>query len=140
MNFQNYSKTGDEIVMEVANELGIPEDKELAIRILRAVLHVIRSGLTFEESYQLMEEFPLFIKGIYVQGWNNRDQLKKIKNMTEFVRAFIHEDRPEGHHDIRTVKDGENAIRAVFIVLKRHISEYKINKLLHSFPTELIPL
>jgi uncharacterized protein (DUF2267 family) len=100
-------------------------------------LHALRSQISIEESHELIEQFPLSIKGIYLQGWNPREKPKKIVHINEFVREVIHEDRPNGHRDIATAKDGENAVRAVFKVIRRYVSEGEIQQIRRSLPPEL---
>jgi uncharacterized protein (DUF2267 family) len=140
MNFNQYIEKGQLIVSEVAEELGFPEDKDLAGRILRAVLHTLRERLTIQESFQMMAQFPMMLKAIYVDGWKYREKPVKIKNIGEFVRAVIHKDFPNGHHDINTAKDGENAIMAVLKVIRNHVSEGEIRDILQTLPADLRPL
>ena len=65
MNFHKYADKGNLILNEVASELGKNEDKKLAGRMLRSVLHVLRSRLTIEESFQLIAQLPMAIKAVY---------------------------------------------------------------------------
>ncbi|MBL6445644.1 DUF2267 domain-containing protein [Fulvivirga sp. 29W222] len=137
MDFLKYAEKGNNILNEVAVELGFPDNKELAGRILRAVLHTLRARLTIQESFQLMAQLPLVLKGVYVEGWKYQEKPFRIKHIGEFITNVIHEDYPVGHHDIATVKDGENAIMAVLKVLRRHISEGEVQSILASIPQEL---
>lgn len=137
MDFTQYAGKGNQIVNEVAEELGFPGNKDLAGRILRAVLHTLRERLTIQESFQLMAQLPLVLKGLYVEGWKYQEKPFRIKHIGEFVLNVIREDYPAGHHDISTVKDGENAIMAVLKVLRNHISEGEVQDILASIPSEL---
>ncbi|MBK6264382.1 DUF2267 domain-containing protein [Marivirga sp. S37H4] len=140
MKFDKYVETANKIIKEIAEELGFPEDRELAGRVLKAVLHTLRSRLTIQESFQLMAQLPMLLKAIYVDGWKYQEKPLRIKHIGEFVREVIHEDKPLGHHDISTSKDGENAIRAVFKVIRKHVSEGEINHILVNLPPDLRPL
>lgn len=137
MNFKNHTETGERIVKEVAIALGFPDDKDLAARLLSAVLHVLRSQLTIEQSFRLMAHFPIILKGIYVDGWKYQEKPFKVKTIGDFVREVIHEDWPLGKQDISTVAEGENAIFAVFQVIKRRVSENEIEDILLSLPITL---
>ncbi|MDH5379933.1 MAG: DUF2267 domain-containing protein [Cyclobacteriaceae bacterium] len=137
MNFRKYAEKADIIVNEVAEELGCTGDKKLATRILKAVLHTLRERLTIQESFQLMSQLPMLIKALYVENWKYREKPRRIKSVGAFLKAVIHEDAPMGHHDIQSVKDGENAIRAVFKVLRNHVSEGEINGILQILPKDL---
>jgi len=137
MNFENYAAKGNQIVNEIASELGFPENKQLAGRLLRATLHTLRDRLTIPESFQLIAQLPMVLKAVYVEGWKYHEKPNRIKHIGEFVREVIHEDQPVGHHDISTTKDGENAVRAVLKVLKSHISEGEVEDILRSIPSDL---
>ncbi|GAA0893657.1 DUF2267 domain-containing protein [Fulvivirga kasyanovii] len=137
MDFIKHAEKGNHILNEVASELGFPGNKELAGRMLRAVLHTLRARLTIQESFQLMAQLPLVLKGLYVEGWKYQEKPFRIKHIGEFVTHVIREDYPAGHHDITTVKDGENAIMGVLKVLRSHITEGEVQSILASIPREL---
>lgn len=140
MDFQQYVQKAEAIQNEVARELGFPADKKLAGRILRAVLHTLRQRLTIQESFQMMSQFPMLLKAIYVDGWKYTEKPSKIRNVGEFVKEVIRQDTPAGHYDISTAKDGENVIRAVLKVIRKHVSEGEIRDILDTMPKELRPL
>lgn len=137
MNYKLYIEKAQLMIEEVAEELGFPEDHHLAERMLRAVLHALRSRLTIQESFQMMAQLPMLMKALYVDGWKYREKPKRIKHIGDFIREVVHEDFPLAHHDITTSKDGENVVRAVFKVLRNHISEGEINHILAVLPPEL---
>ncbi|MDX1629749.1 MAG: DUF2267 domain-containing protein [Fulvivirga sp.] len=137
MKFDQYAAKGNQIVNEIAIELGFPENKELAGRLLRATLHTLRDRLTIPMSFQLMAQLPMVLKALYVEGWKYQEKPHRIKHIGEFIREVIHEDQPAGHHDIATAKDGENAVRAVLKVLRSHISEGEVVHILKSIPPDL---
>ncbi len=140
MDFYKYADKGNEILHEVAEELGFPNDHKLAMRLLRSVLHVLRDRLTIEESFHMIAQLPLVIKGLYVEGWNIHKEHKKPKNIGDFIKEVIKNDYPVGHHDVTGTKDGQNAIMAVFKVLKKHVSEGEIQDMIAVMPDELRPL
>ena len=140
MKYNLYIEKAQLIIKEVANELGFPEDLHLAERMLRAVLHALRSRLTIQESFQLIAQLPMLLKALYVDGWKYRDKPKRMKHIGDFVREVVHEDFPLAHHDITTSKDGENVIRAVLKVIRRHVSEGEIQDILAIIPDDLKPL
>lgn len=140
MDFTKYAAKGNIILDEVAEELGFEGNRDLAGRMLRAVLHTLRERLTIQQSFQLMAQLPMMIKALYVEGWKYQEKPYRIKHVGEFIKNVIHEDFPAGHHDISTAKDGENAIKAVLKVIRRHVSEGEIKDILAGLPEELHPL
>lgn len=140
MKYQLYMEKAQVIIKEVAYELGFPEDQELAERMLKAVLHALRSRITIQESFQIMAQLPMLLKALYVEGWKYQEKPKKIKSIGEFIREVVHEDSPLGHYDIRSAKDGENVIRTVLKVIRNHISEGEVLDILAVLPNDLKPL
>ena len=137
MKFSQYADKAEIIVKEVAEELGFPEDRKLATRILRAVLHALRERLTMQESFQLMAQLPMLLKAFYVEGWKYSEKPHRIKSVGEFVKLVVHEDYPMGHHDIKTAKDGENAVMAVLKVIRNHVSEGEVRDIMAIMPVDL---
>ncbi|MDN5217186.1 DUF2267 domain-containing protein [Fulvivirgaceae bacterium BMA12] len=135
--FNKYAQKGNQMVNELATELGIPEDKETAFRILRAVLRALRNQLSIEESFQLLAQLPMSIKGIYVEQWNISKSESHARNVHDFVAAVRHQDRPMGRHDLMTAKDGINAVMAVFKILRAHVSAGEIKDIISVLPTPL---
>ncbi|MTI22204.1 DUF2267 domain-containing protein [Fulvivirga sp. RKSG066] len=137
MYYEHYAAKGNEVVNEIALELGFPADRKLAARLLRATLHTLRDRLTIPESFQFMAQLPMILKAVFVEGWQYHEKPNRIKNIGEFVREVVKEDKPVGHHDITTAKDGENAVRAVLKVLRKHISDGEIEDIVRSTPPDL---
>jgi len=137
MDFNKYADKGNLMLDEVALEIGFPQNRDLAGRILRSTLHALREVITIEESFQLMAQLPFVIKAMYIEEWKINRKTEKIKHVKDFVRKVVHEDFPAGHHDFQTVKDGENAVKAVFKVLRRHVSAGEIDDILATMPKEL---
>lgn len=137
MQFEDYAAKGNQIVNEIAVELGFPENKKLATRLLRSTLHTLRDRLSIQEAFQFMAQLPMILKAVFVEGWKYREKPNRIKHIGDFVREVIRQDQPAGHHDISTVKDGENAVRAVLKVIGNHISEGEVEDIMRSTPQEL---
>ncbi len=50
MNFEKYAEKGNRFIKDLARELGCPDDKKKAGRVLKAVLKALRNRLSHEES------------------------------------------------------------------------------------------
>lgn len=135
--FYKYAQKGNEMVNELAEELGIPEDKETAFRIMRAVLRALRNQISVEESFQLLAQLPMVMKGLYVEQWKISRKPEHVRNVYDFVKSVRHEDHPVGTHDLFTFKDGVNAVMAVFKVLRAHISEGEVEDIISVLPGPL---
>ena len=136
-NFNKHAQKGNEFVSEVARELGIPEDKDKALRILKAVLHTLRDKITPEESLQLIAQLPLFIKAIYVDGWRISGKHEKMRQKNDFLEAVISNGGVAGNDDFQTLDIAESAVRDVFHILQQHVSEGEIIDVIKILPIDL---
>ncbi len=137
MNFEKYAEKGNLFLKELAQELGCPEDKKKAGRILKAVLKALRNRLSHEESMHLLAQLPMCIKAIYVDGWKLSQTPEKIKNVSEFVQEVMKYDRPRAQQDFKDEEEAVKAIKAVFRVIKNHISDGEAQDVKAELPKQL---
>ena len=136
LRFDEYAAKGKSFVAEVAKELNT-DDQDKSGRIMRSVLRALRNRLTIEESFQFISQLPMAIKAVYVDGWKVRLNPSKLKHIEDFRTEVIRED------DIAALKDFDHdgavdeAIKAVFVVLARHISPGEIEHVLNALPVAL---
>jgi uncharacterized protein (DUF2267 family) len=137
MNFQKYAQTGEAFLNEVARELGYPQDTKKAGRVLRSTLHVLRDQSTPEESMQLISQLPMFIKAVYVDGWNPGKQGKRVRRLSDFTARVKVVDGDSGNEDFTSEGQTLGAVQAVFRVLKAHVSSGEIEDVRRTLPEEL---
>jgi len=97
--------------------------KQRAYRLLRAVLQVLRDQLTPDEAAQLSAQLPIFIRGLYYEGYDPSRTPAAIRSKAEFstrVAAIFGPEPPEALND---------AIGAVLDTLDAHISEGEMAQL-----------
>jgi uncharacterized protein (DUF2267 family) len=140
LKFNKYVHDAEAFIKEVAQEMGAPIDMDKAERILRAVLHAFRNRLTPNESLQLIAQLPMLIKAIYVDGWRISNEAKNLRTLGDFIEAVREEGGRATLNDFVTDREVENAIRAVFKVLKTHVSAGEIRDIVATLPGELRPL
>jgi uncharacterized protein (DUF2267 family) len=100
---------------------------------LRAVLHALRDRLSVPEVAQLGAQFPIFIRGIYYEGWNPSRTPIKSRGKELFLRQI----RGEFAHTRNPDIDAEDIARAIFRVLNEHISKGEIEQVKGLLPREL---
>lgn len=138
MNFEKYVEKGNLFLKELAEEIGVPGDKERAGRVLRTVLHVLRNRLTLEESFDLISQLPMCIKAIYVDGWKPSPMPDKtIKSVDDFIHSVLEEDRRSAGRDFGNEEHAKQIIKAVFRVIKRHVSDGEIQDVKGDLPKHL---
>lgn len=140
LNFNKFAAKGNEFMKDLSRELGYPEDIPKAGRVLRSILHALRSQLTVEESVQLIAQFPMFLKAVYVENWTLHKNKTKIKHLKDFFDDIRKNDTPTAQHDFHTDDDLYNAIGVVFIVLRKYVSLGEMEDIKSVLPKELKPI
>jgi len=136
-NFEKYVQDGNRFVNEIATELGLSDDRSKAYRILKSVLHVLRDKISPQESLQMIAQLPMFIKAVYVDGWKLNEKGRKLRSIDDFVNAVTEVDGMRAYFDLTRPGEAENAVRVVFKVLQRHVSEGEISDIVAILPKEL---
>ena len=114
---------------EIAEDIG--PDRQRAYHALSAVLRALRDRLTLEEAAQLAAQLPLLVRGIYYDQWRPVEQPKRVRHLDDFLALIA-----QGEGEIKPI-DPEDAARAVFKVLDRHISRGEIEQVKAELPAEI---
>jgi len=114
---------------EIMERLG--PDRQVAWKVLSTVLHKLRDRLPAALSAHLGAQLPLLVRGVFYDQYEPGRQPSDCKTAEDF-RAEV----AEWLSDIRPV-DPDAAIRAVFGVLSRHVSEGQIAKVQNALPASI---
>lgn len=114
---------------EICSDIG--PDKQVAWKVLSTVLHKLRDRLTLNLAAHLGAQLPLLVRGVYYDQFEPGKMPSELRSREEFVAEVA-----EWLSDTRPV-DPDEAIRSVFRVLSRHISEGQINKVRDALPKNL---
>ncbi|NBC33151.1 MAG: DUF2267 domain-containing protein [Alphaproteobacteria bacterium] len=106
-------------------------DETKAFAALRAVLHHLRDRLIVQEAAQLGAQLPTLIRGVYYEGWRPNETPNKDRTADAFIAAVREE--LSGHPEI----DPEIAVRAVFALLNREISQGEIEDVRQMLPEKV---
>ena len=140
LNFDKFSAEGKAFMKKLAKELGYPKDTEKAGRVLQSILHAFRNQLTVEESIQLIAQFPMFLKAVYVNNWHLSYSHPKINHVEEFLLEVCYIDRPTFQIDFPKDEDIETAISVVIMALRKYVSLGELEDIRAHLPKELKPL
>jgi uncharacterized protein (DUF2267 family) len=114
---------------EICNDLG--PDKQVAWKVLSTVLHKLRDRLTVNLAAHLGAQLPLLIRGVYYDQYEPDRMPSDLRGREDFVGEVA-----EWLSDTRPV-DPDEAVRSVFRLLSRHISEGQVNKVRDALPKSL---
>ena len=136
LNFNQFASEANAFLKEYAEGIGLGDDREKAGRILSSILHGLREVISAEESLQLMAQFPMFLKAVYVNGWSSHKK-KKVKSMTDFIDIIREFDGVTSIHDFMSDEIAENYINTTFILLRKYISLGELEDIRTSLPKDL---
>ena len=116
--------------------MNLNDDIDKAGRILSATLHGLRAIISLEESLQLIAQFPMFLKAVYVNGWSTRKK-PRVKNLVDFIDLVRKYDGNTSLHDFESDEKAENYIKTTFIVLRKYVSLGELEDIRTELPKDL---
>ena len=115
---------------ELSEELGT-EDGHHAYRVLRAFLHALRDHLSVNESAALAAQLPIFVRGVFYEGWDPSRTPDHARDLDSFLRRIADEARLSGE------TEASFAAAAAGRLLARHISPGEAGCVLRVLPGHL---
>ncbi len=107
------------------------DNRQRAYRLLRAGLHVLRDRLPVNEAVHLGSEMPLFLRGVYYEGWRPAGKPLKLRSRAEMVAHLEEAMMPD------KVPDPDAALGAVLALLLSRISAGEMADVRHAMPGEV---
>lgn len=107
------------------------QDKHLAYRALRAVLHALRDRLSVEQAAALGAQLPMLVRGLYYEAWHPGGKPVKERKKEEFLAhvGLALRDHPE--------VSVEDVTEAVFEVIAKHVSPGEVEHIKITLPDEI---
>ena len=121
----------NEWLNQLAVELGT-ENADEALPALRGVLHALRDRLPPDEATDLAAQLPLFIKGVYFEGWHPAATPVRARTRQAFLALVAkHAGRDVGEDEAETMA------RAVFRLLANRVTAGEIEDVRGNLPVEV---
>jgi uncharacterized protein (DUF2267 family) len=136
LNFNQFAKEANSFLKAYAKQMNLNNDIEKAGRILSATLHGLRDIISTEESLQLIAQFPMFLKAVYVNGWSLKKK-RKVKSLVDFIDLVRRYDGNTSIHDFESDEKAENYIKTTFIVLRKYVSLGELEDIRTELPKDL---
>ena len=108
-----------------------PTQPDASLQDVRCVLHALRDWLSTEEMTDLSSQLPVLVRGIYFENWKPLDTPVWERKKEDFIARV--EDAFSGD----MLNDPDEAVRAVFRLLDRHISHGEIVQVRNSMKKPL---
>ncbi len=136
LNFNQFAKEANTFLKEYAVTLNLRDDTDKAGRILTSILHGLREVISTEESLQLIAQFPMFLKAIYVNGWSSKAKIK-VKSLEDFIDVIRDFNGVTSVVDFESDEIAENYIKSTFIILRKYISLGELEDIRTVLPKDL---
>lgn len=107
------------------------DDKQYAYQALRAVLTTLRDRLPVDLGVHFGAQLPLFIRGVYYEGFVPADVPQKYRHADEWQQAVA-----RAGDKIET-SQAADASRAVFRVLDEELDAGLMHKIVESLPEDI---
>ena len=138
LNLEKHYHEVHEFINELAANLGHPEEKQRAYIICRAVLHTIRDRIQVSESFDLLSQLPLFLKGVYVDQWKYHEKPPKDYDTVELMKNNVKQLQDRyGESDFDWDLPTEEIISRTVDSLKKYLSEGQIAHIRGQMPKEV---
>ncbi|WP_340202287.1 DUF2267 domain-containing protein [Ascidiimonas sp. W6] len=137
LNFNKYAREGNTFLKEYTKELNLGNETDMGGRILSSILHALRDLISVEESLQLIAQFPMFLKAVYVNGWSPKAHRDKIKTRVDFIDLVRKYNGVTSVHDFGSDEKASRYIDTTFIVLRKYISLGELEDIRTELPKDL---
>jgi uncharacterized protein (DUF2267 family) len=117
-------------INDLAEELGT-EDRHYAYRVMRAFLHALRDHLSVDEAAALAAQLPIFVRGVFYEGWDPSRTPEHARDLDSFLRRIAGDARLAGE------TEASFAAAAANRVLDRHVSAGEAESVLKLLPEHL---
>ncbi len=138
LNFDQYAVEANAFLKDYTKKMNLGDDRDKAGRILVSILHALRDIIPPEESLQFIAQLPMFLKALYVNGWNIRRKKPRIKKMPEFLDLVREHDGPASINDFEYSDEvAERYVNTTFIFLRKYVSLGELEDIRDSLPKDL---
>lgn len=107
------------------------DDRELAYHAMRTVLHALRDCLPVAEVVDFGAQLPMLMRGCYYSGWKPNTKPAHHRRIGEFMV------RVAGEFPSDSRVHPEAITRAVFKVIKQHVSQGEVDDIKSTLPPDL---
>lgn len=115
---------------EISEEMGHP-DRQMAYHALRGVLFTLRDRLTVEEAAHFASQLPLLIRGVFYEGYKPAGKPETFRDRDEWLKRVNKELEQTGG------QNPENATKAVFAVISRHVTGGEVEQVREMLPSNI---
>ena len=138
LDFNQYAAQGNTFLKNYAREMNFGSDTEKASRVFTSVLYALRDIIPQQESLQFIAQLPMFIKAVYVNGWNPGKKSQRVKTVADFLNLVRMHDWPAAANDFEySDQVTERYVMDTFDYLQKYISPGEVADIQDCLPKDL---
>lgn len=133
-----YANEARDYMNKLAGSLGAPDEMLRVMIIWKAVMHTIRERIPVTESFALLSDLPVLLKGIYVTNWKYSEQPLSNYDDKEEMKAQVKSFQEEyGEEDFNWEMSTEDIVSTVLGSLEVYVSRDVMNRIKQQIPEEV---
>lgn len=137
-NFDKFVQEANTYLNKLASELGHPEEQGRTLKLWRAVMHTVRDRITVAESFDLMSQLPMLLKGIYAEQWKYHEKPPLEYDTMEEMKDHVKKLQDSyGESAFDWSKSTEELISAVLGSLNEYFTDGQMEHLQKQLPKEV---
>ena len=138
VNFDKFSQEANEFIKQLASDLGHPEEENRAMIVLKSVMQAIRDRITISESFDLMAQLPIVLRGIYTHQWTYSEKPPQQYESIEEMKQVVEENqRSMGESEFDWNKPTEEIVSICIDSLKKYLSDGQLSHVRGQMPKEV---
>lgn len=136
--FDKFAQEGNEFLHELATEIGHPEDLDKTMILLRSTLHTLRDSISIEESFHVIAQLPLVLKGIYTEHWKYSETPNRHTSMEQFKDSIKKEQELHGETEFNWSEGTDKlVIKTLEALNKKYLSKGQLEHVFDNLPKEV---
>ncbi|MDX1586444.1 MAG: DUF2267 domain-containing protein [Balneolaceae bacterium] len=138
LNFEKFAQEAHEYVNQLAVDLGHPQEQEQCWIAWRAVMHTIRDRIHLGESFDLMSQLPMILKGTYAENWKYHEKPPLNYETTEEMKKHVKTlQNRYGEMQFNWSKPTEEIISIIIDSLNRYCSKGQMEHIRGMMPKDV---
>lgn len=138
LNTDTYLNEANAYFNKLSNELGHANEQQKVMRIWRAVMHALRDRITISESFDLMAQLPVILRGIYAEQWKYSEKpaldYQTVAEMKEVVKNL---QERYGEKDFNWNKPTEEIISISINSMSEFLTDGQLDHIRDQMPKEV---
>jgi uncharacterized protein (DUF2267 family) len=98
----------------------------------------LRDIITIPQSFNLLSQLPIFLKGLYVEQWQYKEKPDRVKNLKEFSERVEKQQKTFGEKDFDWPESTVDLTKKTLCILNnKYLSPGQVHDIIAELPLEI---